>query len=261
MTDAASDRLPEGWRVERHDRIDSTNAEAIRQANDGAAAGLAVVAREQTQGRGRSGRSWSTAGADLALSALIRPDLSPSDAAAASFVAALAVHDMAKALLPADAPVAIKWPNDVMIGAAKLSGILLEASSSPSAHKPPRVDWLVIGIGVNLAPADRPQAAAPIDIVTAGGPRLTPWEAGDRLLAVLDGWLRVWLAEGFGPVRDAWRARARDIGHAVVARLPNETLEGVARDLAADGALVLELADGRERRIAAGDVFPLAESA
>ena len=61
------------------------------------------------------------------------------------------------------------------------------------------------------------------------------------------------------PSAHAWRDRARDLGKPVVARLPNETVEGVALDLAADGALVLQLADGVERRISAGDVFPLAK--
>ena len=245
------------WRLDRHDSIDSTNAEAIRQARAGAAAGLAVTARAQTAGRGRSGRSWSTGDVDLALSVLLRPGLKPGVAASASFVAALAVHDLAASVLPADAPLAIKWPNDVMIGDAKLSGILLEAASGAGGL----VDWLVVGIGVNLAPAERPHAAAAADLVTAGGRRLDPDEAAERLLAALARWLEVWLAEGFEPIRAAWRARARDLGRAVVARLPNETIEGVARDLAADGALVLELADGSRRAIAAGDVFPLAESA
>lgn len=240
------------WSLTAFDSIDSTNAEAVRRAKAGAPAGIAITASTQTAGRGRSGRGWSTAGADLALSVLLRPPLTPAAAAASSFVAALAVADFAAARLPAESAPKIKWPNDVMIGDGKLSGILLEASGAGG-----QVEWLVIGIGVNLAPAERPGAANPIDIVTAGGLPLTPQEAATGLLDDLGRWVDIWLEQGFGPIRDAWRLRARDLGRQVAARLPNETIHGVARDLAEDGALILDLPDGSERLIAAGDVFPM----
>lgn len=244
------------WRLERYPSLDSTNAELVRRAKAGEPEGLAVIAQEQTKGRGRDGRAWSTGGADLALSVLLRPDLPPAKAAAASFVAALAVHDMAAALLPDTSALAIKWPNDVMIGDRKLCGILLEASGGPAG----RVDWLAIGMGVNLAPSPGGRPPGAIDLVEAGAPELTPEAAAARLLDALDHWLDAWRADGFEPIRQAWRTRARDLGRQVVARLPQETVAGVAKDLAADGALVLALADGGERRIAAGDVFPATEA-
>ena len=114
-------------------------------------------------------------------------------------------------------------------------------------------------MGVNLAPQQHDAAPHAIDLETAGGPRLQPEDAAARLLAHLDHWISQWLGQGFEPIRNAWRDRARDLGKPVVARLPNETVEGIALDLAADGALVLQLADGVERRISAGDVFPLAK--
>ncbi len=244
------------WRLEHYPTIDSTNAELVRRAKAGEPEGLAVTAREQTKGRGRDGRAWSTGGADLAISMLLRPDLPPADAAAASFVAALAVHDMAAALLPDTSALAIKWPNDVMVGDRKLCGILLEASGGPAG----RVEWLAIGIGVNLAPSPVARPPVAIDLVEAGAPTLTPEAAATRLLDALDHWLDAWRAGGFEPIRQAWRARARDLGRQVVARLPLETIAGLAKDLAADGALILQLPDGGERRIAAGDVFPAAEA-
>ena len=247
--------LPNAWRLETRDSIDSTNAEAARRACAGEPSGYAIAAREQTAGRGRSGRAWSTGGNDLALSILLRPSLKPAAAAAVGFVAALAVYDLAREVLPADAPLTIKWPNDVLIGDRKLSGILAEAASGKDGN----VDWLVLGMGVNLAPQQHDVAPHAIDLETAGGQRLHPEDAARRLLAHLDHWTSQWLCEGFEPVRAAWRIRARDLGKPVVARLPNETVEGIALDLAADGALVLQLADGVERRISAGDVFPLAK--
>lgn len=250
---ADADFRPCAWRLDARDSIDSTNAEAARRARAGEPAGYAVSAREQTSGRGRSGRAWSTGGQDLALSILLRPRLKPAAAAAAGFVAALAVYDLAKSVLPIDAPLTIKWPNDVLIGDGKLSGILAEAASGGNGL----VDWLIVGMGVNLAPEAHKDAPHAIDLETAGSVRLTPDDAARRLLGHLDHWLEAWLHQGFEPVRQAWRERARDLGKPVVARLPNESVEGIALDLAADGALVLRLASGAERRIAAGDVFPL----
>jgi BirA family transcriptional regulator, biotin operon repressor / biotin---[acetyl-CoA-carboxylase] ligase len=247
--------LPNTWRLDTRDSVDSTNAEAAKRARAGEPAGYAITAREQTAGRGRSGRAWSTGGHDLALSILLRPQLKPAAAAAAGFVAALAVYDLARGVLPASAPLTIKWPNDVLIGDRKLSGILAEAASGTEGY----IDWLVLGMGVNLAPQQHDVAPHAIDLETAGGPRLLPEDAAVQLLAHLDHWISQWLVQGFEPIRHAWRERARDLGKPVVARLPNETVEGVALDLAADGALVLRLADGAERRISAGDVFPLAK--
>lgn len=248
---------PDGWRRVHFDSIDSTNAEAVRQAKAGAPGGLAISASRQTAGRGRSGRQWSTEGDDLALTLLLRPDRTPAEGAAIGFVAALGVFDMATDLLPAGAPLTIKWPNDVLVGRGKLSGILAEAAAGAGG----KLDWLALGVGVNLAPKSRPGAPNAVDIVTAGGPRLSTEAAADRLLESLSAWIDVWLDEGFGPIRDAWRERARDLGRDVIARLPNETVHGRALDLGPDGALLLRLEDGRERSIAAGDVFPAQESA
>lgn len=254
QTSTGDQFLPNNWRLETRDSIDSTNAEAARRARAGEPGGYAIIAREQTAGRGRSGRAWSTGVNDLALSILLRPQLKPAAAAAAGFVAALAVYDLAREVLPSTAPLTIKWPNDVLIGDRKLSGILAEAASGADG----RVDWLVLGMGINLATQSRDAAPHAIDLESSGGKRLQPEEAADRLLAHLDHWIGQWLTQGFEPIRDAWRDRARDLGKPVVARLPNETVEGVALDLGADGALVLQLADGAERRVSAGDVFPLA---
>ena len=245
--------LPPEWRLELFDTVDSTNAEAARRARGGAAAGLAIASSCQTAGRGRSGRSWSTTGSDLALSVLLRPSLHPGEAAKVAFVAALAVYDFAAGILPKSVPLTIKWPNDILIGDAKLSGILAEASGGIGGT----VEWLIVGIGVNLRPAERPEAKNPIDLVTAGGRELALEDAAKKLLWEFDKWQRRWALDGFGPIREAWKARTHNLGKTVMARLPAETIVGRAVDLADDGALILALQDGQERRITAGDIFPI----
>ncbi|HWS54941.1 MAG TPA: biotin--[acetyl-CoA-carboxylase] ligase, partial [Pyrinomonadaceae bacterium] len=129
------------FNILRYDSLPSTNTEAARQAAAGAPEGLCVVAREQTAGRGRQGRSWSTPrGQAIAASIVLRDydDLLP-------LRAGLAVADVA-------GPSAlVKWPNDVWIEGKKVAGILVEARG-----------WAVLGIGVNVAldPATLPPDVA-----------------------------------------------------------------------------------------------------
>jgi BirA family biotin operon repressor/biotin-[acetyl-CoA-carboxylase] ligase len=234
------------------DEIDSTNAEARRRAEGGEPGPLWIAARRQTAGRGRQGRTWETAAQNLAATLLTRTDKPAAEAAQISFVAALAVADLAREYVPASL-VALKWPNDVLLGGEKLSGVLIESGPSGQGL------WLAVGIGVNLASApsipDRPAThlAAHLKSGVVRPPTLEEALAG--LAKAFDRWSAVWHAQGFGPVRQAWNEAAAGLGRPCVARPGSETVQGVAEALEEDGALRLRLADGSVRRITAGDVF------
>src|SRR5690349_9275296 len=131
--------------IEALDEIDSTNAEARRRAEAGDSGPVWITAERQTAGRGRRGRSWETGKGNLAATLLCVTQKPPVEAAQVSFVAALAVADLAAAFVPA-ALVSLKWPNDPMIAGRKASGILVESGPHPGGGL-----WLAIGIGVNLA--------------------------------------------------------------------------------------------------------------
>ena len=150
----ATPELPAFYRLLAYEQIDSTNEEAKRLAAAGAPAGTLVWAGEQLAGRGRRGRGWASPPGNLYVSLLLRPACPPAQACQLNFVAAVALAEAVSALLPAGAGVALKWPNDVLVGGAKVSGILLEASAALDRS----IDWLVIGAGVNIAshPADTP---------------------------------------------------------------------------------------------------------
>lgn len=210
-----------------------------------------ITAGRQTAGRGRRGRAWETgAGGNLAATLLMTTDRPPGEAAQISFIAAMAVADLADAHVPASR-VSLKWPNDPLIAGRKASGILVESGPAPAGGL-----WLAVGIGVNLAEApvspERP-ATTFAEHMTAPPPK--PMEALGFLVPAFERWLRLWEASGFSVVADAWTARAHGLGRACTARLGAETIEGVAEGLDADGALRLRLPDGGLRRITAGDVF------
>lgn len=236
-------------RIEALEEIDSTNAEARRRAEAGEVGPLWITAARQTAGRGRRGRTWETGQGNLAATLLFVTDRPPAEAAQISFVAALAVADLADAFVPAS-QVTLKWPNDPMIDGRKTSGILVESGQHP------RGLWVAVGVGVNLStPPEAPErpATAFAEHMTAPPPK--PLEALTVLAASFERWRQVWQTSGFPVIADAWTRRAHGLGEACTARLGHETVSGVAEGLDPDGALRLRLPDGMLRRITAGDVF------
>ena len=236
--------------IEAFDEIDSTNAEARRRAEAGQAGPLWITAARQNAGRGRRGRAWETGEGNLAATYLFVTSKSPAQAAQVSFVAALAVADLAAAFVPVSI-VSLKWPNDLLLAGRKAAGILVESGSSPGSGL-----WIAVGVGVNLAraplAAERP-ATAFGDHMRAPPPK--PLEALAVLAGAFERWRAVWEGAGFAAIADAWTVRAHGLGEPCVARLSSETVRGIAEGLDGDGALRLRSAAGAVRRITAGDVF------
>lgn len=232
------------------EEIDSTSAEARRRAADGETGPFWITASRQTAGHGRRGRTWETGSGNLAATLLFTTGKPAGEAAQVSFVAALAVADLALAYLPS-ALVSLKWPNDLLVAGRKAAGILVESGKRDSGDL-----WVAVGIGVNLATpplaAERPATAFAAHL-TVSPP--APLEALDVLRAAFERWLTVWNTSGFAPIAQTWTDRAHGIGEPCQARLPNETVAGVAEGLESDGALRLRLPTGEVRRITAGDVF------
>ena len=134
-------RLAPAYRLVALDCVDSTNDEARRLAEQGAEDGTLVWAREQTDARGRRGRSWSSPRGNLYFSLVLRPDCPPAEAAQLGFVAALGVGDAIGSVVPPLIEVRYKWPNDVLFNDRKGVGMLLESQMRPDGS----LDWLEIG--------------------------------------------------------------------------------------------------------------------
>jgi BirA family biotin operon repressor/biotin-[acetyl-CoA-carboxylase] ligase len=246
-------RLPSFYRLQSFAELDSTNEEAKRQAAQGAPAGLLVWALAQTAGRGRRGRSFISPPGNLYISILLRPDGSAAAAAQLGFAAALAVGEAALTLLPPEASLAYKWPNDVLIEGRKASGILLESQAAGGGF----VDWLVVGIGVNLTSYPENVESPAISLAAAGAHLATPEAMLEAVAARFYVWYEHWRDEGFLPLRAAWLARAGGLGSGIRVRLQGGEASGRFAGLDEEGALLLE--EGTvQRRIAAGDVFPAA---
>lgn len=247
----ATIRLPEAFVLHAFERLSSTNDEARRLAEGGAAEGHVVWALRQTRGRGRYGRRWRSPAGNLYASVLLRPACTMADTAQLSLLASLALADALERLGPRHLDLALKWPNDVLLGGAKTAGILLEGSARPDGW----AAWVVVGSGVNIVsfPSDTPYPATAL--AEHGFAPLAPASLLEAYVAALAGWLDRWRAQGFSAVRQAWRARSYGLGGPIRLRLKAGELRGRFVDLTARGALVLEHPDGSRREIAAGDVF------
>jgi BirA family biotin operon repressor/biotin-[acetyl-CoA-carboxylase] ligase len=238
---------PQGYGLRRYEEIDSTNEEARRLIAAGETGPIWLTARRQTAGRGRRGRTWESAGGNLAATLMLRPDRPQAEWAELSFAAAIATADMTAALAPG-ARIALKWPNDVLADGRKLAGILLETGNGP---KPA----LAIGIGVNLA--HHPEGTEfPATSLAALGARAPSADDALGLLATgFARWYEVWRSEGFAPVRDAWLARAAGLGTRIRARLATEERSGMFEGIDDRGALLLNEGLGRTSVLPAADIF------
>ena len=235
------------------DTLDSTNAEARRRAEAGERGPVWLLARHQSAGRGRRGRTWDGGHGNLTATLLMTLDRSAGEAGALAFVTALAVGRMADNFVPPSL-IRFKWPNDILLDGHKLSGALIESGPAVAGGL-----WLAVGVGVNLAtyPTEVERPATALKNHLSHGVIQAPSQdqAMDVLSRTFDVVLGQWLAEGFAPIREAWLARAVGIGGPCTARLAHETVVGTAEGLDVDGALLLRLPTGALRRIAAGDVF------
>ena len=232
---------------------DSTNAHALREAP--ALSGPAwFLGLEQTAGRGRRARAWSSPRGNFHGSLLLFPTERPDQVALRSFAAALALRDAFVALTGLPQAFSLKWPNDVLLNGAKVAGILLEATSAGAG-----VQALAIGIGVNLiAHPDQSvmeDGALPaVSLLSETGIRVTPEAFLDALAPAYAKWEAVFTAQGFAPLREAWLSQAAKIGDHIRARTGKDTFYGVFETIDSQGNLILATATG-QMAIPAAEVF------
>lgn len=241
----------------RFDSLASTNTEVSNQARQGADEGLCVVARQQTAGRGRHGRSWiSDKDSGLYFSVVLRPRLEARHLPLITLMAGIAVFDALKeyALEPD-----IKWVNDVLVRERKIAGILAEAVETPAGLA------VILGIGINISSKNFPDELA--DIATSIesesrmmgglGPRSIDAAGLESKLA---GFIRYWYdtltgEDGPAEIIRNWRSRSSYFsGRRVRVTLPDGMIDGTTDGLEPNGSLRVKTDDGSVTIVQAGDV-------
>ena len=233
-------------KVLRFESLPSTNTELARMASEGAAEGVAILADEQTAGRGRLQREWlSPKGAGLYFSILLRPLIPVDQWPLITFMTALAVGDALQeaAGLRTD----IKWPNDLLSGERKICGILAEAIETPAGRA------VIVGIGINLTPGAFPEATSVLEATGVQPDREAILAA---LLRALSRWYSL-LGEREKIVA-AWSSRSSyATGRMVQVKNGDEAWQGTTCGVEPDGALRLRTSNGEVKLIRAGDVHSL----
>jgi len=242
-----------GFRAIWFDTLASTNDEAMALGRAGEPSGLWITAGEQTKGRGRQGRPWSSPRGNFHGSVLLVEPAAPRFAPQLGFVAGVSLLDALRRVAPG-LPLALKWPNDILCGDAKLAGVLVEGATLAGG-----VFVSVIGFGVNCASmpdgvpyratslAEQGVSCAPAELLA---------ELSDALVRNLDVWRG---GEGFSAIRSAWLSGAYGLGRDIEARTHTGVARGVFETLDEHGRLVLATASGK-LTVEAADIFPLADN-
>jgi BirA family biotin operon repressor/biotin-[acetyl-CoA-carboxylase] ligase len=236
------------WRLEEFSELPSTSDTCIERAKAGEPEGLAVFAARQSAGRGSRGRAWVSPAGNVALSVLLRPRLSVAESGILSLLAGIAVAEAAKAVLPAGAAPVLKWPNDVLIDGRKCAGLLIDASPVKE-----RVEWLVIGIGINVAYAPDVPGRATTCLASYGADGAAPAVARG-VLEELSVWLDVFDEAGPAVIVAAWTQRAHPVGTAIEVKSPHYNAKGAFAGLSPRGELLLAV-ENRIEKISTGEIL------
>ena len=243
-------------RKNTYDSIDSTNAQAKRDAASGAPDGTLIVADMQTAGRGRRGREWeSPAGKNIYFTLLLRPEFAPDKASMLTLVMALAAaKGMKKACsgIPDCPEPQIKWPNDIVVNGRKVCGILTEMSV-----KRERIDYVIIGVGVNVKRQEfAPELAGKATSLEAEcGQRLSR----EKLLAdIMEAFQEYYVLfekrQSLAELREAYDAMLVNRDREVCVSDPKGEYRGIATGITDTGELCVELPDGSKTQVYAGEV-------
>ena len=237
-----------GVRHLAYETLGSTNAEALALARAGERGPLWITARSQTAGRGRRSSQWISPPGNLYATLLLTEPSPSAQAPQLSFVAALALHDAVANVAPRLGPaLKVKWPNDLLVGPAKVAGILIEGESDP-------VFAVAVGVGVNCTTHPSNVAYPATDLAAAGS-----MVSAEALLAALSSAMQLRLAQwgqgsGFAAIRTDWLKRAAGLGETLRVRLPERELSGRFSGLDEAGHLLLEQG-GTVTTVTAGEVF------
>jgi BirA family transcriptional regulator, biotin operon repressor / biotin---[acetyl-CoA-carboxylase] ligase len=226
----------------------STNDDARALAREGAPEGTVVLASSQSAGRGRLGRAWTSPEGGAYLSIVLRPIATPAELAPLALVVGLGVVRGLQEHFGVEA--SLKWPNDVLLASGKLAGILLEMSAETD-----RVNWVVVGIGLNVRQNDDVTQAPAVARLDDEVPGVRIASAVAAVLDGLSGAYAQWRASGFAVLRDEYEARSSLIGQDVTVRDMTDSVRAAGTVMGVDpeGRLLIATLGGMES-VVAGEV-------
>ncbi|TCN23067.1 biotin--[acetyl-CoA-carboxylase] ligase [Mesobacillus foraminis] len=242
-----------GRTIHYEESVSSTQKIAHRLVTDGVSDGTVVVAEEQTSGKGRMDRQWhSPKYSGVWMSVILKPNLPPPRAPQLTLVAAVAVVQAIEeltGLMPQ-----IKWPNDILVGGKKVTGILTELQADSD-----RIKAVIIGIGINVNqqyedfPEELLHTASSLAIES--GKPISRASLIQSVLSRLEKLYITYLQNGFHPIKLLWESYAISIGKNIIARTLTGEIKGKALGITEDGVLMIEQEDGAVRQVYSADIL------
>lgn len=234
------------WKVHTYAQLPSTQDYVKELGDEGLPEGIVVQCLTQTKGRGRHGNTWTSPMGGLYMSVLLRPRCPAAMAGQLSFVVAVAVSAAINEVLATGHFKTLKWPNDILIDGKKCAGILLE-----SGMKGAMIDWLAVGIGVNILSA--PEEAVCLQEVCKG--RQVPVHPfRDIVLSHLSAYYTHWKEKGFAEIRNLWMTQAHALGQSITVRTGDRKDIGIFKGINDNGELLLE-ENGVIKTISAAEII------
>lgn len=239
-----------GQTIELYESVSSTQLIAHEKAKDGAVNGTVIMAEEQTSGRGRMTRQWSSPkNTGIWMSTILRPNFHPQEAPPVTLVVAVAIAESIQELtgvMPT-----IKWPNDILIGGKKIAGILTELQSEMDA-----IHYMIIGTGINVNTEEFPDELKSIasSLLIESGEKQSRVKLAQLIWEKFEKLLDIYEKHGFTPIKLLWESYVQSIGQEIQARTLQGTYQGVMRGITDKGVLELELSNGRVIPIYSADI-------
>lgn len=232
------------------DSVSSTMDVARAYLNDNTEAhGQVFRAETQTAGRGRHARVWDSASGNLFASLILQPDCSLDKAAQLSLVMAVAIGETLLEILPANAHLSYKWPNDILVNEKKICGILLEAETNTD-HS---LKSLIIGFGLNIKTFPE-EAIWPATSLREFDVEIKPEMLLEKILEKVNFFFTNWCEQGLTQMRTLWMERAYGLEKPIKVQANNQEVIGNLKDLSAEGALLLDH-EGKLITITSGEVY------
>lgn len=234
--------IPEGFHIHHYKEVSSTNEEALDLIERGISNETVIIADKQTEGRGRTGKSWVSPEGNFYASLIINQETDVSKLTELTFVTALAVGNTLLSFI-SDSNVQHKWPNDILIDDKKISGILLEKKSNSN--------WLIIGIGININHAPLPGTTC----ISNYGESVSNIDLLKKLIINFNKLRKQWLFDGFYAIREMWLKKVFKMNEQISVKLADKLYEGIFADIDKSGKLVLQQKDGSLIYFDAGELF------
>ena len=254
MSETNHPPLPE--KIWHHAILGSTNTQAKALLQEGERPPFWVMAEQQTAGRGRKGRHWVSEPGNLFITVVKRFEEEANTLTSMSLVTALAVKEAIESATSPELKVTLKWPNDILLNDAKISGILIESHKAclPQATTSPATD-LIIGVGVNLISHPNLVGKKAGNLKEAGF-EVTPTILRDAIEISLNKWLSIWnKGEGQAAIIQAWQQQAMPLGTPLSIKAGATIHKGKFGGLDAQGCLKLILENNKIETITAGEVL------